>query len=648
MFWRSIYVRFFLITICSMLLVVGGLSYISFRSTRALITRHVTESLTKQADSLARELATLGDGYSTAARLFGGAVKDQKPKAWAQAAQRLLGVGRDVLAFAVLRASPDGKVVLVYRAEAPGFVTDVRYGVNGIAAIRELLLKKERAVIPSLEAERVASTRHGLSGRYLSALVTDLAPAILLTASLLGEPAANGDLDWAIVSMWSGFGAGLAADEVHGYLVTEQGKILLAPTGKSAAVRAKDVSSLVTAAVAARDRAGSKWIESGGAPASVVAFASVPKTRLYVVLEKHGDLSRMGADSSLIDLGLWSWAGLLACVMLSYLGAAGIARNLTEVAEATRRIAAGDLAYRYTPRGQDEVSWLGRAVNEMATDLQRLLVEQQQKARIDAELGAAQILQNALLPPTFSAPQGVRIAGRVESASECGGDWWGRFELPHDLELLCIADVTGHGVSASLVTGMICSFITSVAFQARKNPDMAVSPAAILNDVNQLLYEVGRGRLTATALIATVNRRTGDVLLANGGHNPPLLLEQHAPGGETRISNSKCRVIVGGANMLGLMPDEIACKEKRASLGPGDKLVFYTDGLIERLARSVHGTGLRDLRALMHKHRTLDAQGLLRIVIDRAMSSGGDVLLDDVTLVVLEFLGTRGERKGAA
>jgi GAF domain-containing protein len=201
--------------------------------------------------------------------------------------------------------------------------------------------------------------------------------------------------------------------------------------------------------------------------------------------------------------------------------------------------------------------------------------------RFAAEQAIALTLQRALLPDLDSAALGAELAVRYLPATaraEVGGDWYDAVALPDGSLAVTVGDVEGHSIEAAARMGTVR---TAVAVFARQ----AADPAEVLRHVDTHLSDTDVPGMV-TAVHATFDPATGLLRYARAGHPPPLLLR--AGGGATVLAGGR-GAILGFGLYEGDHTDEV-------TLAPGDTLVVFTDGLVERPGRSIDD-GIERLRA---------------------------------------------------
>jgi sigma-B regulation protein RsbU (phosphoserine phosphatase) len=237
-------------------------------------------------------------------------------------------------------------------------------------------------------------------------------------------------------------------------------------------------------------------------------------------------------------------------------------------------------------------------------------------------LRAAGRLQNRLLLPN-APPEWPELRWAVHYAplDHLGGDYYDVAHPTPDHLGFLIADASGHSIAAAMVAIMSRIAFTELA-------PRTVSPGAVLTEMNRRLQGLADERFV-TAFYAVLDRRTGDLTFANAGH--PYPLRYAAAGGVEPLA--------ARGFMLGIMPDE-EYREQTVRLAPGDRLCFYTDGLVESRNEIGEAFGNDRLTECFAAHGAAHAGHVLEEVIARQRGfAGGYPLSDDLTVVVGEFGG---------
>jgi sigma-B regulation protein RsbU (phosphoserine phosphatase) len=266
--------------------------------------------------------------------------------------------------------------------------------------------------------------------------------------------------------------------------------------------------------------------------------------------------------------------------------------------------------------------FLNRLVDERTRELKQAIDEVMARdAELRYSLRAAGRLQTRLLlphkPPIWHELQwGVHYA----PLDHLGGDYYDH-ALPDEDHLgLLIADASGHSIAAMMVAIMARTAFTEAA-------NNTTSPGAVLSAMNAQLQGLADERFV-TAFYGVLNRRTRVFTYANAGHPYPLRFVPHT--GEVQALSAQ-------GFMLGIIPDE-QYREKSVQLEPGDRLCFYTDGLVEARNGMGEGYGTDRLQNSLCEHGRLNAGALTEALLaDQRAFRGGLALSDDMTLVVGEL-----------
>jgi hypothetical protein len=244
------------------------------------------------------------------------------------------------------------------------------------------------------------------------------------------------------------------------------------------------------------------------------------------------------------------------------------------------------------------------------------LADSEQRAAQEHQLAVR--LQRAIMPadgPPVEAA-GVDVAVRYRPAEPghlVAGDWYDAVLLPGKDLLLVVGDITGHGIDA--VTGMVAARNALRGLAAT-----GAGPAALLKSLNYAACHLTEG-VAGTVVCGKYDQDTRVLRWARAGHLPPILV---------RDGEATTLPLPGGV-LLGLDP-EADYEEAELPLRPGDVLLLFTDGLIERRAGSI-SDALRDLTAAA-VYRCGDAASHADHILSSAISDTGD----DACLVVVRIL----------
>ena len=235
-------------------------------------------------------------------------------------------------------------------------------------------------------------------------------------------------------------------------------------------------------------------------------------------------------------------------------------------------------------------------------------------------------MQETLLPGREGVQVGpLRIAGLVVTADACGGDWWFRAALDDRRIVIGIGDVTGHGLSTSLVATSATSGFASA--MTLREPSQ-VNAQMLITALNVTLANVGRGEHQMSSALAVIDVSNGYIDYAAGAHPSPLVFNKRSG----QIASLPARGPLLGASV------ESQFTSRQAQLRPGDVVVWYTDGLTEARDNAGKLYGTQRLAAAVQAHAHLSAEALRDAVLaDARAFSAGQPQRDDITVVVAEF-----------
>ncbi|HZT98462.1 MAG TPA: SpoIIE family protein phosphatase [Ktedonobacteraceae bacterium] len=246
-----------------------------------------------------------------------------------------------------------------------------------------------------------------------------------------------------------------------------------------------------------------------------------------------------------------------------------------------------------------------------------------ERERIEQELRVARLIQQTLLPKELPALPGWQLNAHYQPAREVGGDFYDFLTFEDGRLGIVIGDVTGKGVPAALVMATTRSILRSVA-------QGSVTPGKVLEQANDLLYPDIPPKMFVTCLYAILDPHSGRLWYANAGHDLPY--RRH---GDT-VSELRATGMP-----LGLMPG-MSYEEKEVTLLPGERVLFYSDGLVEAHNPEREMLGFPRLMSLLKEH--LDDTSLSDFLLDQLKAfTGADwEQEDDVTLVTLTRSGGYG------
>ena len=241
------------------------------------------------------------------------------------------------------------------------------------------------------------------------------------------------------------------------------------------------------------------------------------------------------------------------------------------------------------------------------------------RARAEQELTLARRIQRSFLLSQFPDLPHIELHALNLSSKEVSGDFYDVVPVGDGSYLLAIADVAGKGVPAALLTSMLQASL-------RTQAGVTTSVAAILKNINRLAYRSTNENQFATFFLARIEEATLRLSFSNAGHNYPVVFREQGAR----------EFLVRGGVVVGILEDA-EFEEETVTLQPGDRLVFYTDGVSE--AESPNGEMYGEDR-LYELISSMPKDLSARQVADRIVASVQQFLQgtdagDDITLMVL-------------
>ncbi len=254
-----------------------------------------------------------------------------------------------------------------------------------------------------------------------------------------------------------------------------------------------------------------------------------------------------------------------------------------------------------------------------------------QKQKIEQDVEAAWRIQEGFLVSDWSTSDPrFDIYGRTRPSRIVGGDFYDFVRIDDDRVGMLIGDVSGKGMPAALTMAQILA-------EFRLCAPGSTSPAEVLRQLNERLVVRSQRGLFCTIAAVAINLVNGNILGANAGHHPLVVVSQ----------NRSASLLGASGPPIGILSDA-SWKDERATVAPGDTMVFYTDGIVEARPGAASGSS----------HGELDEYGVERLsqVAQPAVADGPQRLIeaviqdvdsfcsplaphDDCTLIALRYNG---------
>jgi sigma-B regulation protein RsbU (phosphoserine phosphatase) len=318
-------------------------------------------------------------------------------------------------------------------------------------------------------------------------------------------------------------------------------------------------------------------------------------------------------------------AAMVIAIIMAFRLSNSLTSPITALTQGAVTISSGDLNYRFDVKTDDEIESLANSFNQMISDIKNITEEKQ---RINSVLSIAADIQNDMLPrifPTFANHPYFSIFAKMEPAKEVGGDFYDFFYLDKEETkfVFVIADVSGKGVPAAL-------FMVIAKTLLKQQMIHSSDPTLTLEQVNKILCEDNPRSMFVTTLICYLDLITGDMIYANGGHNPPLISLENKP---YQFMELKKGIPPG-------MMDISKYKTSIIQLHRGDKIYLYTDGVNEAMNPQGEQWGNDRFIETANKYHDLPPQEFDEAIRrEVSLFANGAEQSDDITSIAISYQG---------
>jgi sigma-B regulation protein RsbU (phosphoserine phosphatase) len=327
--------------------------------------------------------------------------------------------------------------------------------------------------------------------------------------------------------------------------------------------------------------------ERAGALVKVRTRPSVLYSHLFAAL---GDIAR-GVEYILLAIIIFFAVIEIVALIIGTRMTSTVTGAVAQLYNATRNVDRGDFSHRIPVKSADQLAQLSLSFNSMTESIEKLILEQKEKQRLEGELAIAQEVQAQLFPRQVTEIESLEIHGFCRPARTVSGDYYDFLTASSHKLILAVGDISGKGISAALLMATIHSAVR--AYSVESLPQMReslavgalggadrimaawpegveVSPGALLSLLNHQLYESTPPEKYATLFLGIYDGRSHRLTYSNGGHLPPILIGE----------NGSVRRLEAGGTVVGLF-DNMTYDEGSVEMQPGEIFVAYSDGVTE-------------------------------------------------------------------
>jgi sigma-B regulation protein RsbU (phosphoserine phosphatase) len=328
-------------------------------------------------------------------------------------------------------------------------------------------------------------------------------------------------------------------------------------------------------------------MERAGALVKVRTRPSVLYSHLFAAL---GDIAR-GVEYLLLAILVFFAVIELVALIIGTRMTQTVTGAVAQLYDATRNVDRGDFSHRIPVKSADQLAQLSLSFNSMTESIEKLILEQKEKQRLEGELAIAQEVQAQLFPRQVSQLESLEVHGFCRPARTVSGDYYDFLTASSHKLILAVGDISGKGISAALLMATIHSAVR--AYSVESLPQMResvavgavagagrmmaewpegieISPGALLGLLNHQLYESTPPEKYATLFLGIYDGRSHRLTYSNGGHLPPILIGE----------DGAVRRLEAGGTVVGLF-EKVNYDEGSVEMHPGEIFLAYSDGVTE-------------------------------------------------------------------
>jgi len=340
-----------------------------------------------------------------------------------------------------------------------------------------------------------------------------------------------------------------------------------------------------------------------------------PGDGLYLIVE--GEMDIISDDVLIATRGPGEYVGELALVDNSPRSATSRARTAVTLLKLHR----DDFQKILKTSPQVANAMLRLLVRKIREDTEKrveILLKQQE---LQYDLKRAREIQTAMLPGEDLRLDWLHVTGKSRPAADVGGDYYDYFLLPNGDVSVAIGDVVGHGFYSGLLVAIASSML-------QLQVEIDHTPMTVMATLNKAVRNYRHTRMLMTFAYLHIHAHARTFTLTNAGHPTPYLYR--------RKTQTWTALELDSLPLGTTLP---SCPKQRGETwSPGDRLLLYTDGLIEATNPQGEPYGFRNLEDFLHTHADLTPQAMVAAFyreLDGYSPEGQ--FEDDLTVVVVEF-----------
>lgn len=243
--------------------------------------------------------------------------------------------------------------------------------------------------------------------------------------------------------------------------------------------------------------------------------------------------------------------------------------------------------------------------------------------RMKKELSYAREIQLSMLPESTKTIGDLSIAGTSLPANEVGGDYYDYFKISDSKTGIFICDVSGHGVASALLLSGLRSCMHLIL-------EDTSNPKEVFVKLNKMIRRTQNRKMFVTAVFAVIDSLQNKCTLFNAGHLPPYKI---SAGSDELFKIRRHGITLGAVDAFASLDDDNLVT---FDFNKGDKLLLYTDGIIEAMDIERNEYGFEKFENYLYKNTGSSPSELLEgLIKDVNLFTGNAEQIDDISILVL-------------
>lgn len=354
-------------------------------------------------------------------------------------------------------------------------------------------------------------------------------------------------------------------------------------------------------------------------------FVLVNKEKTWDVLLKIGHKGKVRADEIITDLVRFEEITMVESSHNETLNNFDVVVPVHHKGKALAYLLIGDIKDEHLKLNDSlsNLDFLQTLTNiiVVAIENKRLAKESLKQERLKKELEVASEMQKLLFPSDLPSNRQMDISAKYQTRHEVGGDYYDFFQVSENEYIICIADVSGKGISAAMLMANFQATLRTLFNYQRFDLEF------LMGELNKKVIKSTKGEKFITFFIAEYNAQTRELSYINAGHNHPFI-----------TNGKKIDFLSKGCIGLGMMDELPFIEREKVTLPKNTTLVLYTDGVVELENEEGEAFETERLERIIHQFYPLKMEDLNNIIFSKLDEwSGQKKYTDDTAVFTCRF-----------